>query len=101
MSYRSLHDLGFCGIDDRHPPNDVSTIQNAERIVLEAIHAGETLLLYHKRLAKSDASYGFLHQNDLLEHWDRYAKTHRIIAEIDQLSGDINELLTGYRELGY
>lgn len=50
----------------------------------------------HKRLAKSEASYGFLHQNDLLEHWDRYANTGRIASEIHELVSDLSDLLQGY-----
>jgi len=56
-------------------------------------------LLYNKRLALSDASYGFLHQNNLLKHWDQYAKSERIYIEISQLLSDIDKLLKGYQEL--
>lgn len=95
----SLNSLGFSGSNHQHPPSDPAIANKAKNIVLNAIYAGENLLLYHKRLAKSDASYGFLHQHDLLEHWDRYAKTDRIAIEIDQLARDINELLQGYHDL--
>lgn len=63
------------------------------------VYAGEELLLYHKRLTKSDASYGFLHQHDILEHWERYEKTGRIAMEIHQLMKDVDELLDGYGSL--
>src|SRR5258708_6279828 len=64
----SLHSLGFSGNDHQRPPNDSSTIDKAKGLVLQAIYSGEKLMLYHKRLARSNAAYGFLHQNDLLEH---------------------------------
>lgn len=56
-------------------------------------------MLYHKRLAKSDSAYGFLHQHDILEHWERYKTVGRISREIDQLVTDTNELLTGYYQI--
>jgi hypothetical protein len=69
--------------------------------VAQMIRAGEQLLLYHKRLALSQASYGFLHINDLLEHWDRYKGTDRIYFEIQQLMKDTGELLDGYRQMSH
>jgi hypothetical protein len=71
-------------------------LSRVRHLVITVIHCGETLLLYHKRLAKSEASYGFLHQIDLLEHWDRYASTGRIASEIHQLVTDLRDLLQGY-----
>ena len=93
----NLHTLGF----ERHkgPPKDPSISEEARQFVVEAIYSGEGLLLYHKRLALSEAAYGFLHQNDLLAHWERYAKTERIATEIQQLYTDILELLEGYDQL--
>jgi hypothetical protein len=96
---QALYDLGFSGENHDRPPNDPSIIKQTRPLVLEAVYAGEKLLLYHKRLAKSDASYGFLHQNDILEHWDRYEGTGRIAHEIHQLMSDIRELLNGYQDL--
>lgn len=95
----SLHELGFTGSDDDVPPEDAGILGDAKRLVLSAIHSGEKLLLYHKRLAQSDASYGFLHQNDLLEHWDRYTNAGRIASEIHQFTRDISDLLQGYEAL--
>lgn len=68
-------------------------------IVIEAIHAGEELLLYHRRLAISEASYGFLHQHTVLDHWDRYKRTDRIAFEIEQLVKEIRRLLDGYEQI--
>lgn len=96
---QSLHELGFTGRNHDRPPTDPSIIEQAEPLVLEAVYAGEELLLYHKRLAESDAAYGFLHQHEVLEHWNRYKETGRISHEIHQLTSDISELLQGYREL--
>lgn len=96
---QSLSKLGFTGSDHDHPPTDPSIIDQAAPLVLDAVYAGEKLLLYHKKLAKSDAAYGFLCQNDMLDHWDRYEKTGRISHEIHQLMKDIGKLLQGYQEL--
>src|SRR5258708_5323975 len=98
-AWRALDSLGFHGNEHKRSPQDSSILSKAKRIVLETIYSGEALLLYNKRLAISDASYGFLHQNDLLEHWDRYEGSDRIFEEIDQLVSDIGELLEGYRGL--
>jgi hypothetical protein len=93
-----LSELGFKG-DGTSLPKDSSRARQAHGIVIEAVHAGEELLLYHKRLAIGRASYGFLQQNDLLDHWDRYEKTDRIAIEIELLVEDIRELLDGYDQM--
>jgi hypothetical protein len=95
-SRNSLCKLGFTGSDDDFPPDSPADLSRVRHLVITVIHCGETLLLYHKRLAKSEASYGFLHQIDLLEHWDRYASTGRIASEIHQLVTDLRDLLQGY-----
>src|SRR5258707_15331124 len=66
-SMQSLAELGFTGKDDNVPPNDPSILNEARHLVIELVFAGEELLLYHARLGKSMASYGFLHQHDILE----------------------------------
>ncbi|HXA84456.1 MAG TPA: hypothetical protein VNZ47_05235 [Candidatus Dormibacteraeota bacterium] len=96
---QSLRQSGFRINNHKRATRDSSTLQTAERIVLEAIYSGEALLLYNKLLALSDASYGFLHQNHLLKHWDRYKKSDRIFIEVEQFLSDIGKLLKGYQEL--
>jgi hypothetical protein len=68
-------------------------------LVMDAVYAGEELLLYHKRLAKSKAAYGFLHQHALPDNWNRYAQTPRIIREINQFMSDVDELLLGVKAM--
>lgn len=80
-------------------PRDSTAIRQAHNSVIQAVYAGEELLVYHKRLALNEASYGFLHQHDILDHWDRYAASERIAIEIQQLIEDIRELLDGYEHL--
>lgn len=92
----SLAKLGFAGRDNERPPDDLSILDEAHGLVEELIHAGEELLLHHKRLAQSDAAYGFLSQHHILEHWDRYSATKRIFREIDQLVTDTSELTAGF-----
>jgi hypothetical protein len=92
---RALCSLGFRGTDDATPAHDEALVDQAQPLVMDAVYAAEELLLYHKRLAKSKAAYGFLHQHTLPNHWQRYAKTPRIVREISQLVSDVNELLQG------
>src|ERR1700685_1820546 len=94
----SLQELGFKSNAGRLSPRDSSTIGKARDLMIELVHAGEALLLHHKRLAVSRAAYGFLHQHDVLEHWERYNEV-RLSREIDQMVVDTHELLRGYREL--
>jgi hypothetical protein len=96
---QSLRKLGFAGRKHDKPPNDPAILGQAQRLVWEAVYAAEELLLYHRRLAESDASYGFLHQHDILKCWGRYSKTGRIFLEVQQLVQDIDCLLEGYEEL--
>lgn len=93
-----LGELGF-GTKDRQVNTSSEKAENARDIVIVALRAGEELLLYNKRLAMSDAAYGFLHQRDLLEHWDRYAGTPRIPHELRQLEKDLRRLLEGHARL--
>jgi hypothetical protein len=95
----SLSELGFTGSHRGRFVDDAPNSDQAKSFVMEALYAGEELLLYHKRLALNDAAYGFLHQIDLMEHWDRYEKTGRIASEIHELVSDVNALLQGFQEL--
>lgn len=94
----SLRKLGFSGKDHDRPPKDCSVIEQAEPLVEDAIFAADELLLYHKRLAKSRAAYGFLHENHLMKHWERYEQSGRISKEIHQFVKDVGELLSGYEQ---
>jgi hypothetical protein len=98
-SARELGSMGFDPNGSEQLSYDPALVDRAHNHVIQAIHAGETLLVYHKRLALSDASYGFLHQNDLLEHWDWYAGGNRILHEIQQLVADVGKLLDGYQRM--
>ena len=93
---RSLNDLGFG--EDQWPRNR-SILDDTHRIVIDLIYAGERLLLHNKRLAVSGAAYGFLHQHEILEHWDHYSSGDRIFREVSQLVTDSNQLLGGYDEM--
>lgn len=77
---------------------DLPGIEEPRDSVILATNAGERLLLYHKRLALSTFSYGFLHSHDLIDHWQRYAP-ERIPYEVRQFAEDLKELLRGYCEL--
>jgi hypothetical protein len=94
----SLKTAGFKGSDDKLPPSDQLSIDEARGVVIELIHGGELLLLHHKRLAKSDFAYGFLHQHDISEHWDSWS-IKRLSREIDQLVRDTHKLLEGYYQI--
>jgi len=95
----ALYELGFRGSDDAGPAYDQALVEQARPLVMDAVYAGEELLLYNKRLAKSKAAYGFLHQHTLPDHWHRYEETHRIIREINQFMTDVDELLRGFEAM--
>jgi hypothetical protein len=92
-----LYKLGFTGRDNDRPPTDIEILSEARGVVRELIHAGEELLLYHKRLAETDSAYGLLSQHDMVNEWERYGD--RVFIEIDQLVTDTDELIAGYREI--
>ncbi|MGO9404751.1 MAG: hypothetical protein ACLPVW_14910 [Terriglobales bacterium] len=92
----SLRNLGFSGNKAHVPPEDPSILPQVRRLAEDAVFAGESLLLYHKRLAMSDGSYGFFHQHDVLDHWERYLEHGRIFREVHQLVADIDALLDSY-----
>jgi hypothetical protein len=96
---RALYQLGFKGKNGPELESDSAIVGQAYPLVLGAVQAAETLLLYHKRLAKSKSAYGFLHQHGLPDHWSRYAQTGRIIREINQFVSDVEELLHGYEAM--
>jgi len=94
-----LKKLGFKGREISTPAHNPAIVSKAFVLVQDAVYAGEELLLYHKRLAQSRAAYGFLHQQLLINEWERYAKTHRITREINQLVSDMDKLLQDYDSL--
>jgi hypothetical protein len=93
----SLRALGY--EEDSDAPLPSSEANEVYALVAHLVRAGEELLLYHKRLALSDASYGFLHQHEILEEWERYSGTKGLYREIEQLVKDTDELLSGYRRM--
>lgn len=97
----AIHDLKVLGfaLEDAHLGKAPTGLETAHRHVEEAVYAGEELLLYHKRLALSEASYGFLHAHELFEQWDRYIGTMRITHEIYQFIIDCRELIDGYHQM--
>lgn len=94
-----LKRLGFKGQSFPSPKHDPAMVSGVHNHVITAIYAGEELLMYHKRLAQSDAAYGFLHSNELLDHWDSYVGGQRIVYEVQQLMDDIDKLVEGYRHM--
>jgi hypothetical protein len=92
----ALYELGFKGRDEGDPAYDAARVGQAHPLVMDAVHAAEEMLLYHKKLAKSKASYGFLHQHSLIHHWSRYSQTRRIVREINQFITDVQQLLDGF-----
>lgn len=95
---RALTSLGF---DDtmKMEPKDEATMHKAHSEVMNAVYAGEALLLHHRRLTITNASYGFLHAHDILDHWERYAANTRILREIQKFTVDVDRLLEGYDRL--
>lgn len=93
--------LAKLGFDDKRTmqSKDEETMHKAHNEVINAVYAGEAILLFHKRLTTTDAAYGFLHAHDILEHWDRYTANQRILREIHQLTKDVDRLLNGYDQI--
>ncbi len=96
---RAIDDLRQLGFGAAQPMTDRALLDQARRLTWDVVYAGETLLLYHKRLAQSDYSYDFLHAHDLQEHWDRYAESDRIFPEVNDLVEAAEKLLQGYHQL--
>jgi hypothetical protein len=95
----SLAELGFEDNSDIPMPEGTATWERAREEVFTIVHAGEELLLLHKRLAQSNASYGFLHQHEILSNWDRHAGSDGPWYEVTQLVKDARELIRGYESL--
>jgi hypothetical protein len=95
----ALIDLGFRRQNTALPKLDAALVRSAREQVINAVYAGETLLLHHKRLALSELASSFLSENELLDHWERYATGPRIIHEIQEFARAVTELLEGYERL--
>lgn len=78
---------------------DAATLHQTRNLVIEAVYAGEALLMLHKRLALTESSHGFLYSHDILDHWDRYVEIGRVPYEVDRLTKDVQQLLEGYERL--
>lgn len=83
-----LRALGFGG--DRPIPSLESKILEAREFVLDVVRAGETVLVYNKRLALSSEAYGFLHGKEFAERLEYCG-----VWEINQLVKDSEELQVG------
>lgn len=94
-----LRSLGFTGRDNEPPPTDVRVLDEARHVARELIHAGEKLLIYHKRLATSDRAYGFLHQHEIFEMLNASSDSMAMVIEIEQLVKDTDELAGGLYEI--
>jgi len=93
-----LDTLGF-GRDEMPILGDPGHAEKAFRPVEDAVFAGEELLLYHRRLAKNDAAYGFLHAHELYEQWERFSGRKRLGQEVSRFLVDCSQLLEGYSRL--
>ena len=87
-SLRELERMGFSSsFSGRKMPRglDLSEVYGT---AIQLIRSGEEILLLHSRLAESDAAYGFLHSNDLSEHWQRYLEQGNPTLVVHQLYKD-------------
>jgi hypothetical protein len=96
---QALAGLGFQGQNSALPKFEAALVGSAREQVINAVYAGETLLLYHKRLALSELASSFLYENDLLDHWERYATGPGIVHEVREFAEAVSELLEGYERL--
>ena len=98
-SLQRLSTLGYADPRVIGHPLSRRVLEEGYNIALHVIRAGEELLLNHERLARSDAAYGFLHQNDLPKHWQRYLHEGNPSYEIYRLYQDASALLDGFTKL--
>jgi hypothetical protein len=99
---RLRDELRGLGFDDWPPKDqDVTRAEAVNHLCQELVWYGEELILYHKRLAKTQGGGDFLHEKNLAErvHWDRYAASRRIFREIKKLLEATDALLASYHEL--
>jgi len=97
----ALTKLGDLGFTEDPPQEHRERLDEAHGICLDLAYAGEDLLMYHRRLALSQAAYEFCHQKDIVEreNWDRYSATKRIFKEIARLVESVDQLVQGYRDI--
>ena len=95
----AISKLSEMGYTEDSPKENEEQLEKALRFVEKITYNGETLLLYHKRLAVSRWSYDFLHEKDLEGHWDRYASSRRIYRELGQFICAAKTLIDGFYEL--
>jgi hypothetical protein len=96
---RTIDDLRQLGFGTAKPLTDRALLDQARPLTWDLVRAGETLLLYHKRLALSDHAYDFLHAHEVDKHWDRYAESDRVFSEVSDLVDAAEKLLEGYHQL--
>src|SRR6266480_2205285 len=90
MMSAAAQQLGKLGYDgERARPTDSDDAESAppsaRGICIDLCHHGEEVLMYAKGLAQSYEADDFLHEKDILEHWDRYDRSHRIHDELNEL----------------
>lgn len=82
---KQLSELGYDGDRSRPSEDTDSAPRSARGICIDLCHHGEEVLMYAKGLAQSHEADDFLHEKDILEHWDRYEGSDRIHDEINEL----------------
>jgi hypothetical protein len=66
---------------------------------LDIAYAGEDLLLYHPRLAKSPWADDFLNEKNLFHHWQHEERRNNLDRKLLALSRATEKLLDGFNEL--
>ncbi len=95
-----VNELTKMGFADQWSSNEKwKKLPEARLHVLDLASAGEIFLFYNRRLAKSNASYIFLHQKDIDEHWERYSTSDRIFREVSELVLATKSMLEAYEDI--
>lgn len=95
-----LRELGYDG-DRGSPPeieNDLnsSALRSAKGICIHLCHVGEEILMYSSAFAKGNEADDFIHEKEMIEHWERYTNDGRIHRSINELLEASETLYSGY-----
>ena len=93
---RKLNEMGYT---KKPPTENEKQLVKAQSLVWVIIYNGETLLLYHKRLAISRWSTDFRREKNIEKHWDRYASSRRIYYQLGRFIQAAETLIKGFQEL--
>jgi hypothetical protein len=91
-----LISAGFNGSPDQ---DDIEVGEEVGIAVSDLLHAGEELLLNHRRLGLSQETYDFACCHDVEAHWERNLGSRRAIEQVNELVRVSRALLAKYHAI--